>query len=220
MTCVLRAAICQAILTNDDGWYDEPLYWATANSWIIWVYNRIVGCNKQFCGRRMVAAWFHLHKNPHVLDSALSKKTFRQRWHHDHVSWITPLIMFILIGTLISLYIAGYVYWGIPYYQQLWNGCIMAHISTLLIWKLMTLNGKFSISRLYWFPTWTFLATFGGSILSAGLTAWAIIKAGNIDAEPWEIPTIEVISLGNTGSLSTVPSFAKECVGIEEKNPT
>jgi len=173
-----------------------------------------------FRGGRTVAAWFHLGKNPHVFDSALSKKTFRRRWYHDHVSWMTPLAVFILIGTLIGLYIAGDVYWGIPYYRQLWIGCLTAPIGTLLRWELGTLNGKFSIRGLYWFPTGTFLANFLGSILSAGLTAWAIIEAGDVDAERWEIPTIKAISLGVAGSLSTVSTFAKECVEIEEKNPT
>jgi len=143
----------------------------------------------------------------------------RPRWHHKHVVWMTPVAVSIIIFTLIILYMLGDFYWGIAHYRILWIACLAAPIGTIFRWKLSTLNGKFSIRGLFWFPMGTFLANFLGSILSAALSAWAIIESSHKGAERWEIPVIKAASLGIAGSLSTVSTFAKECVEIGEKNP-
>lgn len=176
-----------------------------------------------FRAGRTTAAWFQLRKNPHIFNGDLSKKELRQRRYHVHLSWITPVAVSILVGTLVLLYMLGDFYWGIPYYRQLWIACFSAPIGTILRWKLGTLNGKCSVRGLYWFPAGTFLANLLGSILSAGLTAWGIVEFDDKGAQRWEVPVIKAISLGVAGSLSTVSTFVKEIVDIsaesEKKSP-
>jgi len=161
---------------------------------------------------RSLAACTHVKRNPHVFDSAMSKMSLIPRWHHRHLSWITPVVVCILIALIICLYIAGDLYWGIAFYRQLWIACLSCPLGTILRWKLSTLNGRLG------YPTGTFMANFLASILSAGLTAWSIIESIDKGAQRWEIPAIKAVSLGVAGSLSTVSTFAKECVEMTEKD--
>mmetsp|Transcript_8550 Transcript_8550/g.18493 ORF Transcript_8550/g.18493 Transcript_8550/m.18493 type:complete len:439 (-) Transcript_8550:1519-2835(-) len=218
----IRTALCGS-LTTFSSWNSQMVLMmdGTANPYLgsqilAAILGYVLGLQAavaSFRAGRTVAAWIHLRRNPHVFDSDLSKKGIHQRWYHDHLYWITPVLVFILFGTLIALYIMGDVYWGIAYYRQLWIACIVAPIGTIVRWKLSALNGK------YPFPAGTFLANFIGSILSAALNAWSIIESSDKGAERWEIPTIKAVSLGIAGSLSTVSTFVKECTEMVEKNP-
>ncbi|KAL7543344.1 hypothetical protein ACHAXR_012661 [Thalassiosira sp. AJA248-18] len=224
----IKTALC-GTLTTFSSWNSQMVLMmdGTANPYLgsqvlAAIFGYILGLQASlvsFRAGRTVSAWFHVRNNPNIFDSALSKRDVRPRCHHNHLSWMTPVIVFICIGALISLYVLGDIYWGIPYYRQLWISCLVAPIGTILRWKLSMLNGRYSRRGLFWFPTGTFLANFLGSILSAALAAWAIIEANNkTGGERWEIPAIKAVSIGIAGSLSTVSTFAKECVEIAEKN--
>ena len=218
----IKTALCGS-LTTFSSWNSQMVLMmdGTANPFLgsqilAAIFGYILGLQASvvsFRAGRTVAAWCHLRRNPHVFDSALSKREIRHRWHHDHLYWITPVVVFILIGILIVMFILGDVYWGIAYYRQLWIACLTAPIGTISRWKLSTLNGKYS------FPAGTFLANFFGCILSAALTAWSIIESSDKGAQRWQIPAIKAVSMGVAGSLSTVSTFVKECVEIVEKNP-
>lgn len=166
-----------------------------------------------FRAGRTLSAWVHSRRNPYIFDSNLEKSDHREKRHYKHLGWLTPLIVFTLFALLICLYVAGDLYWGIAYYRQVWIACLACPIGTILRWKLGSYNGKFG------YPTGTFLANLLASILSAGLTAWAIIESLDKGAQRWEIPAIKAVSLGVAGSLSTVSTFVKESVEMTEKNP-
>ena len=166
-----------------------------------------------FRAGRTLSAWVHSKRNPYIFDSDLEKSELVEKRHYKHLGWLTPLIVFTLFALLICLYMAGDFYWGIAYYRQVWIACLASPIGTILRWKLGSYNGKFG------YPTGTFLANFLASILSAGLTAWAIIESLDKGSQRWEIPAIKAVSLGVAGSLSTVSTFVKESVEMTEKNP-
>ena len=168
-----------------------------------------------FRAGRALAAFVTVKRNPSVFDHDLrNNNEIRWRRYHDHLYWIMPMILLIIGGTLIAVFAAGDVYWGIHYYRQVWIACILAPLGTLLRWKLSKWNGHSS------FPLGTFVANFIASIISAAITAWVIVESRDVNATyNWELPTMQAISLGFTGCLSTVSTFAKECVEIGERNP-
>lgn len=166
-----------------------------------------------FRAGRTLAAFIHVKRNPHIFDHDLHKNEVRRKIFHGHLYWITPMILLIISGTLISVYVAGDMYWGVLYYRQVWIACILAPFGTLLRWKLSACNGKFSL------PLGTFISNLGASIISAAITAWVNVKSNDGAIDSWEKPTMQAISLGFTGCLSTVSTFAKECVDIGERNP-
>ena len=167
-----------------------------------------------FRAGRALAAFVTVKRNPSIFGHDLCNNEIRWRRYHDHLYWIMPMILLIIGGTLIALFATGDVYWGIHYYRQVWIACILAPLGTLLRWKLSIWNGNSS------FPLGTFLANFIASIISAAITAWVIVESRDVNATyNWELPTMQAISLGFTGCLSTVSTFAKECVEIGERNP-
>jgi fluoride ion exporter CrcB/FEX len=172
-----------------------------------------------FRAGRTLGAWSHAGRNPHIFDAAVSKREMRPRRHHAHLFWMTPLVLFVAVGALVALFVLGDAYWGIPYYRELWIGSLLAPVGTLLRYKLATLNGKLAIRGEYWFPSGTFLANFFGSILSAAFTAWAFVQSQDEGAQSWEILILNAVTLGAAGCLSTVSTYAKECVELGEKNP-
>eukprot|EP00584_Thalassiosira_punctigera_P010555 CAMPEP_0172532150 /NCGR_PEP_ID=MMETSP1067-20121228/5303_1 /TAXON_ID=265564 ORGANISM="Thalassiosira punctigera, Strain Tpunct2005C2" /NCGR_SAMPLE_ID=MMETSP1067 /ASSEMBLY_ACC=CAM_ASM_000444 /LENGTH=452 /DNA_ID=CAMNT_0013316627 /DNA_START=81 /DNA_END=1439 /DNA_ORIENTATION=- len=218
----IKTALCGS-LTTFSSWNSQMVLMmdGTANPYlhsqvIAALFGYLIGLQAAVvCYRagRTVAAWIHLRKNPHVFDSDLSKREGSLKWHYEYIHWITPVALCIVIATLIALYMLGDIYWGIAYYRILWIACFAAPIGTMIRWKLSSLNGKFRL------PLGTFLANFIGSILSASLAAWATIESDHKGAQRWEIPIIKAVSLGIAGSLSTVSTFAKECVEMADKNP-
>ena len=150
-----------------------------------------------------------------------------------HLDWMTPAVLSIVVGTLIGLYVAGDVYWDVvPYYREMWIGSLFAPFGTLCRWKLGTMNGKFGVRGCgggggggggggeRWFPCGTFLANFLGCAISAAFTARAIARSTEDEgAQQWEIPILNAISLGIAGCLSTVSTFAKECVELGDRYP-
>ena len=224
----IKTALCGS-LTTFSSWNSQMVLMmdGTANPYLgsqvlAALFGYVIGLQAaigSYRAGRTLAACNHLRRNPHIFDSELSKKVLRRRCHHDHLGWIVPLLVSMLFGLIILLYVMGDLYWGIPYYRQLWIACLSSPIGTLTRWKLATLNGKFSIRDLFWFPTGTYLANFLGSILSASLTAWGIVLLGDIPAERWEIPAIKAVSLGVAGSLSTVSTWVKEIVELGDENP-
>lgn len=218
----VKTALCGS-LTTFSSWNSQMVLMmdGTANPYLgsqvgAAIFGYVIGLQaavSSYRGGRTVAAWTHRRKNPHVFDSELSKHDFQKKWHHDHVSWTTPVIVFIAWGLLVTLYVMGDLYWGVPYYRILWIGCLTAPVGTILRWKLSTMNGRFG------YPTGTFLANLIASILSSSLSAWAYIESSDKGAARWEIPTVKAVSYGLVGSLSTVSTFVKECVDMVEKNP-
>lgn len=224
----LRTALC-GCMTTFSSWNSQMVLMmdGTANPYLgtqvlAAIFGYMIGFQAalvSFRVGRTISAWFHLRKNPHIFDSAVTRCQMRRRCHHDHLYWIVPLSVFIPVGILVALSIYGDFYRGIAWYRELWIACVFGPIGTILRWKLSTLNGKFSRSGLLWFPAGTFLANFIGSILSAGLTAYWINEENDGDDEgEREITIMHAISLGLAGSLSTVSTFVKECVEIGEKN--
>jgi len=163
-----------------------------------------------FRAGRAFAEFVHAKRNP---DHDSYGNEIRWRYYHYHLSWIIPMILLIISGTLIAVYVAGDMHWDIHYYRQLWIACILAPLGTLLRWKLSAWNGKFS------FPLGTFLSNVMASIVSAAITALVNVESNDVGTANWEMPTMQAISLGFTGCLSTVSTFAKECVDIGERNP-
>jgi CrcB protein len=173
-----------------------------------------------FRAGRTFGAFTHARRNPHVFDSALrSKKEFHPRCHHKHLHWMIPAVLFIIVGAIISLFVAGDLYWKIPYYRELWIGTLLSPFGAIARWKLAVLNGKLGLRGEHWLPTGTFLANFIGCIISAIVTAWAFVETKNDTAQQWGVPILKAIALGVAGCLSTVSTFAKECVELGEKNP-
>ena len=222
----IRTALCGS-LTTFSSWNTQMVEMmdGTANPYLgpqvlAALFGYILGLQASlisFRAGRRASAWGQLRHNPHLFDSDLDKMAMKRKCHHDHIGWIIPVATFIIVGTLIGLYVLGDVYWGIPFYRELWIACLVAPIGTLTRWKLSTLNGRFSIRGIFWFPTGTFSANVLGSILSVGLGAWLFT---NQITGRWKVTAIEAVSLGVAGSLSTVSSFAKETVEISEKYPT
>lgn len=173
-----------------------------------------------FRAGRALGAFTHARRNPHVFDSALrsKKEKFHPRCHHKHLHWMTPAVLIIIVGAIIALFVAGDLYWKIPYYRELWIGALLSPFGAIARWKLAVLNGKLGIRGELWIPTGTFLANFIGCIISAICAAWAFVEANN-DSAQWGIPMLKAIALGIAGCLSTVSTFAKECVELGEKNP-
>jgi fluoride ion exporter CrcB/FEX len=145
-----------------------------------------------FRAGRALAAFVHAKRNPYIFNHDLCKKDIRRLWYHDHLCWITPMILLIISGTLIAVYASGDMHWGIPYYRQVWIACILAPLGTLLRWKLSVLNRNFS------FPLGTFLANFAACIISSAITSWVIVKSEDDSPDNWMIPTMQAISLGFT----------------------
>ena len=170
-------------------------------------------CLASFRAGRTLSAFAQAKRNPHIFDRDLSKIEIRRRRYHNHLFWITPMILFITSITLIALCAAGDIYWGILYYRQVWIASLLAPLGTLLRWKLSAWNGKFSL------PAGTFLANLMASILSAALTALVFIESNDEGAGNWKLPAIRAISLGFTGCLSTVSTYVKECVELGERHP-
>ncbi|KAL3809728.1 hypothetical protein ACHAXA_011323 [Cyclostephanos tholiformis] len=178
---------------------------------------------------RTLGTWSSPDKrgNPHVLDIAPTsscERKFRSRCHHDHhLRWITPMLLFVIVGTLIGLYVAGDAYWGIPYYRELWIGSLFAPTGTLLRYRLSALNSRLGIRGEYWFPAGTLLANLLGCIISAAITAWIIARSSTDEEggaqQSWMIQILNAISLGVAGCLSTVSTYVKECVELGEKYP-
>lgn len=225
----IRTALC-GTLTTFSSWNTQMILMmdGTANPYLgsqvlAAIFGYVLGLQASlvsFRAGRTISAWFHLRNNPHVFDDTRNKEGIQRSCHHDHLSWLTPLTICTVIGTLITMYILGDVLWGIPYYRQLWIACLVAPVGTITRWKLSTLNGKFSCRGYFWFPTGTFLANFLGSILSALLSALQYIDSEHDTGSMWKIPTLSAISLGMAGSLSTVSTYAKESVEIAEKYPS
>ncbi len=177
-------------------------------------------------------------RNPHVffddapppsgsrLDNNTNTRPRRCHHRRHHLHWITPAVLSIVVGALIALYVAGDAYWDVHYYRELWIGSILAPFGTLCRWKLGTLNGKLggvvrggNGGERRWFPRGTFLANFLGCAISAAFAAWAIVRSTDDGAQAWEIPISNAISLGIAGCLSTVSTFAKECVELGDGYP-
>jgi fluoride ion exporter CrcB/FEX len=78
-----------------------------------------------------------------------------------------------------------------------------------------------------WVLIGTFLANFLGSILSATIAAWIIATTSTtndddgVDARrsSWMVQVLNAISLGLVGCLSTVSTYARECVELGEEYP-
>jgi fluoride ion exporter CrcB/FEX len=104
-----------------------------------------------------------------------------------------------------------------------------------LRYRLGALNGK-TIGRVRgggnnadivnWFPIGTFLANFFGSILSASIAAWIVATTpttsdDGVDARrsSWTVEVLNAMSLGLAGCLSTVSTYARECVELGEEYP-
>ncbi|KAL7534370.1 hypothetical protein ACHAWF_004813 [Thalassiosira exigua] len=224
----MKTAICGS-LTTFSSWNSQMVLMmdGTANPYLhsqvlAAIFGYILGLQASvvsFRAGRTLAAWIHLRRNPHVFDSALSKREMRTRKYHNHMPLITAVVSFLPVGALFGLFLAGDFVWNISFYREMWIACLVAPIGTILRWKLSTLNGKFSFRGLFWFPTGTYLANFIGSILSAGLTALQYIDSKENVGGTWRSPILAAISLGVAGSLSTVSTFVKECCEIGEKYP-
>jgi fluoride ion exporter CrcB/FEX len=153
----------------------------------------------------------------------------RSRCHRNRnlPRWMAPMLLSVVVVVLIGLLVAGDAYWGIPYYRELWIGSILAPMGTLLRYRLSALNGgKLGIrGGIYWFPFGTFLANLLGSIISAAIAAWIIVTSttndgvGDARRSSWTIQVLNAISMGVAGCLSTVSTYAKECVELGEKFP-
>jgi hypothetical protein len=48
------------------------------------------------------------------------------RCHHRHLYWMTPAVLPVVVRGLITLFMVGDVYWGIPYNHKLWIGSLLA----------------------------------------------------------------------------------------------
>ena len=190
-------------------------------------------------GRVLGACCSHANRgrrnNPHVFDNnntttrpspspspspSPTRRCHNHRRHHLH--WVTPAVLSIVVGTLIGLYVAGDAYWHVvPYYRELWIGSLFAPFGTLCRWKLGTMNGKFGVrgGGERWFPCGTVLANFLGCAISAAFTAWVIARSEDEGAQQWEIPILNAMILGIAGCLSTVSTFAKECVELGDRYP-
>ncbi|KAL9190752.1 hypothetical protein ACHAXT_000458 [Thalassiosira profunda] len=224
----IRTAVC-GCLTTFSSWNAQMVLMmdGTANPFlgpqvVAALFGYILGLQValvSYRAGRTLSAWCHLRRNPHLFFSDRSKKAMRRRCHHEHWWWIAPVAVLVLIGTIFALYVCGDVVWGISYYRELWIACLVAPVGTIFRWKLSTLNGKISYRNLTWFPAGTFLANLLGSIVAAGLMAWAIIAEDDEVGGYWKVPGLKALSLGVAGSLSTVSTFVKECVDICEKHP-
>lgn len=173
-----------------------------------------------FRAGRGLGAFSHARRNPHIFDSTLkSKQVYHPRCHHKHLHWMTPAVLFIIVVAIIALFVAGDLYWKISYYRELWIGALLSPIGAIARWRLAILNGKIGIRGELRFPAGTFLANFIGCIISAICAAWSFVEAKNDSAQQWGIPILKAIALGIAGCLSTVSTFAKECVELGETNP-
>jgi len=218
----IKTALCGS-LTTFSSWNSQMVLMMDGTSTVLGsqvfaaLFGYVIGFQAavvSYRSGRIVAAWFHVRRNPHIFDSDLTKRDNSVKWHYKYCSWIAPVMVCIIILTLITLYMLGDMYWHIAYYRVLWIACWACPTGTIIRWKLSSLNGKYQL------PLGTFLANFIGSILSASLAAWATIESDHQGAQRWEIPIIKAVSLGVAGSLSTVSTFAKECVEMSEKNAT
>jgi len=220
----IRTGLCGSI-TTFSSWNTQMVVMMVLGSQVLAaLFGYIIGLQTSlysFRAGRALGAFTHARRNPHVFDSALrsKKEEFHPRCHHKHLHWMTPAVLIIIVGAIIALFVAGDLYWKIPYYRELWIGALLSPFGAIARWKLAVLNGKLGIRGELWIPTGTFLANFIGCIISAICAAWAFVEAKNESAQQWGIPILKAIALGIAGCLSTVSTFAKECVELGEKNP-
>lgn len=224
----IRTGLCGSI-TTFSSWNTQMIVMMDGTGLVLGsqvlaaLFGYIIGLQSSlysFRAGRTLGAFTHARRNPHVFDTASRRKQeFNPRCHHKHLHWMTPAVLFIIVVAIIALFVAGDLYWNISYYRGLWIGALLSPIGAIARWRLAILNGKVGIRGEFWFPTGTILANFIGCIISAICAAWAIVEAKNDSAQQWGIPMLKAITLGIAGCLSTVSTFAKECVELGEKNP-
>ena len=220
----VRTAVCGA-LTTFSSWNTQMVVMmdGTANPYLgSQVIAAMVGyllglqvAADSFRSGRTVNAWLMRRKHPDLFSSRQS--TSEREAPPPRLTWYAPALSFAIFALLVGLFMAGDFRWGIPYYRELWIACVAAPVGTALRWRLSTLNKR---DGRRWFPLGTFLANLVASVLSAGLQAQALVAARRdaVEEGAWAQPTLAAVSLGVAGSLSTVSTFAKECVEHHEKS--
>ena len=125
---------------------------------------------------------------------------------------------FILLLALLILYIFGDTVAGIPFYRTKWISLILSPPGAIMRWKLSKLNGRLAGKR-SWVPVGTFTANVLGSVISIACVAIiARLNASNHDGQfMWTIHWLAAAKTGFAGSLSTVSTFVKEIVDINER---
>jgi fluoride ion exporter CrcB/FEX len=129
---------------------------------------------------------------------------------------------FVFVGVIMGGFVMGDIYTDNPFYREMWFTCLLAPPGTLLRWKLSNWNGTLlqNSTRWKWIPFGTLSANALACILSIIAQFFLIqAKVKNDSKVTREMFWWMAIKTGLAGNLSTVSTYAKEIVHLNELFP-
>ena len=129
-------------------------------------------------------------------------------------------IAFSVLVVIISALILGDILMSNLFYRSLWLSALMTPPGALLRWQLSKWNGRWSImGRCKWIPWGTLLCNLIASVVCILFLAIEIRhnRKKSVDSS-WGVAILGAIRAGFTGSLSTVSTFVKEIVDLNNNH--
>eukprot|EP00934_Nitzschia_sp_Nitz4_P006860 Nitzschia sp. Nitz4//scaffold114_size70088//55057//56429//NITZ4_005986-RA/size70088-augustus-gene-0.11-mRNA-1//-1//CDS//3329533450//6850//frame0 len=126
------------------------------------------------------------------------------------------ICLFLFVGVVALLFVGATVY-DVSFYRDLLLVNLLAPAGALTRWQLSTWNSspRPPVLDQYfpWFPWGTLTANLGGAFVS--IVCQALLDRF-VDGD-WSQAWLGALKVGFAGSLSTVSTFAKEIVGMQDK---
>jgi fluoride ion exporter CrcB/FEX len=154
-----------------------------------------------------------LSRSPSV--SLFSPASFEDGTHPVILSrWVTLPVAGVLIWAAIFVSFMGLIFFSeeedaIVTYRTMAYSMLLAPVGAIARWRISWMNG--TLAKHPWFPLGTFVANFGGSILSiAALAAEFHISSTYHRQYFWTVGTLRALRIGVAGCLTTVSTFVVE----------
>lgn len=182
---------------------------------------------------RLVAWWMYSRSNPgskhpddsdgddHEVDaeqqelSTVRPREF-SRWSVHHTNLLHAMALLMVILTIVGFWVYDNLF-----YQEFFLALVVAPFGALSRWKLSKWNSTPWMGHsqpLSWMPWGTFLANMLGCLVSIMCTGLLDRYQSTLE-DDWSRSLIGAIQVGFAGSLSTVSTFVKEIVVLQEKMP-
>ena len=125
-------------------------------------------------------------------------------------------IAFSFLVALFAALLIGDILMSNLFYRSLWLAALMTPPGALLRWQLSKWNGRWSVmGRCHWVPWGTLLCNLIASIVCILFLAIEIRHNRKKSSDSlWGVAILGAIRAGFTGSLSTVSTFVKEIVDL------
>jgi len=118
-----------------------------------------------------------------------------------------------LAGIFVAMIVADAIH-SIPFYRTMWLSVLLTPPGAILRWQISKWNGRWSLmGRFTWLPWGTFLCNISASIVSVLCVAIQFRFYGDVNSS-WPVAILGAIRTGFAGSLSTVSTFVKEFIDL------